>query len=219
MEGSPTNNSDALSTVSGSEDEEHDEFDVTGDDAPVLASRSDARTEVGSVQVSVRVRPFNANELAAEAESDTSAVSCIQFDEATPNSLTVKASKKGHESHAFAFDYVFDPHTPQDRVRGFPVRRFLLNFMLLTGLYRDQRAETGVRQRGRTITGQGVRGLQCHHFRVRADRYVCMFCFVVVYTLFLNLVVHPGSGKTFTMSGNKSAEGIIPRMNRCGPCD
>jgi hypothetical protein len=117
MEGSPTNNSDALSTVSGSDSEEQDEFDVTGDDAPVLASRSDARTEVGSVQVSVRVRPFNANELAAEADGDASAVSCIQFDEAVPNSLTVKASKKGQEAHPFAFDFVFDPHTPQDRVR------------------------------------------------------------------------------------------------------
>ena len=89
--------------------------------SPPEPLRSDARTEVGSVQVAVRVRPPNPAELAAEASGDGESISCVRFCEDDPTRISVRSLRRGGEEAVadFAFDNVFRPDAAQEQVHGF----------------------------------------------------------------------------------------------------
>ena len=106
-------------TESDLSDDDDDEYDIYGrgeggGDGTQGGAARDSKVEVSSVQVSVRVRPLNAAELAAEAASED--ITCITTYPEDPNRITVKSNKRLVEDHHFGFDNVFYIGAPQEEV-------------------------------------------------------------------------------------------------------
>ena len=219
----------ALDATADTFDDGPDGFDTS---FATSCSPGDSRTETGSVQVSVRVRPPNPAELAAEEEGDAGGGLCLLFNGDAPNTLSVKPNGRHPEPYDFGFDHVFGPATTQDEVRAPPPVRIKRqwgtgNTCVWRALWPRCRLISNVVW----VTAVAMVGLwgRCRDIaRPAVVRYpgdcmgsirlcVCVCVCVCVCACVCVAVCVSGSGKTYTMAGTKGDEGIIPRMNRSPP--